>query len=159
MEDEELERLLVDTESDRVERKASASDADKIREAICAFANDLADHRQPGVVFVGATDSGECANLSITDELLRKLADMNTDGNILPIPSMTVEKRMVRGCELAVVIVQPSDAPPVRFRGRICIRTGPRRAIASAQDERILNEKRRFRDLPFDIQPVHHANS
>ena len=30
MEDEELERLLVDTESDRVERKASATDADKI---------------------------------------------------------------------------------------------------------------------------------
>ena len=30
----------------------------------------------------------------------------------------------------------------------------PRRAIASAQDERILNEKRRHRDQPFDVQPV-----
>ncbi len=26
--------------------------------------------------------------------------------------------------------------------------------IASAQDERILNERRRYRDLPFDVQPI-----
>ena len=48
----------------------------------------------------------------------------------------------------------PSDTPPVRHRGRIWIRVGPRRAIASAQDERILNEKRRHRDPHFDAQPV-----
>jgi ATP-dependent DNA helicase RecG len=31
--------------------------------------------------------------------------------------------------------------------------SGPRRAIASAQDERVLNERRRYRDRPFDAQP------
>lgn len=42
---EELEALMADLESDRVERKASISDRDRIRQAICAFANDLPDHR------------------------------------------------------------------------------------------------------------------
>ncbi|HMY76299.1 MAG TPA: transcriptional regulator, partial [Blastocatellia bacterium] len=40
MTDHDLENLLAEMESDRVERKAAASDRDKIRQAICAFAND-----------------------------------------------------------------------------------------------------------------------
>jgi len=67
---------------------------------------------------------------------------------------MTVAKRALRGAEMAVVTVAPSDSPPVRYKGRMYIRIGPRRGIASAQDERILNEKRRYGDLPFDAQPV-----
>ena len=87
MTDQELEVLLKDIESDVVERKQSLGGdvSDKVRQAICAYANDLPDHRKPGVVFVGAWDDGSCARLSITDELLRTLADMKTDGNILPI--------------------------------------------------------------------------
>jgi predicted HTH transcriptional regulator len=47
--DAELEVLLADTESDRVERKAAwAGDApEKSRQAVCAFANDLPGHGQP----------------------------------------------------------------------------------------------------------------
>ena len=151
--------MMQDLESDVVERKESLAGQapDTIRQAICAFANDLPDHRKAGVVFVGARDDGSCAGLAITDRLLLTLADMKTDGNILPIPSMSVERRRLAGCELAVVIVQPSDAPPVQYRGRIWVRTGPRRAIASAQDERILDEKRRHHDLPFDLHPIQHA--
>ncbi len=70
MDDSELEQLLCDLESDRVERKASVSDGDKIRQAICAFANDLPSHQNPGVVFIGANDDGTCAHLPITDQLL-----------------------------------------------------------------------------------------
>jgi ATP-dependent DNA helicase RecG len=44
MTDAELETLLADAESDRCERKQSLSDADRVREAICAFANDLPTH-------------------------------------------------------------------------------------------------------------------
>jgi ATP-dependent DNA helicase RecG len=159
MTDQELEMLLKDIESDAVERKESlGGDArDTIRQAICAFANDLPDHRKPGVVFVGVRDNGSCTGLPITDELLRTLADMKTDGNILPIPSLAVERKKLAGGEVAVVTVQPSDAPPVQYKGRIWVRTGPRRGIASAQDERILNEKRRYRDLPFDLHPIQHA--
>ena len=153
MDDQELVQLLHDIESDRVERKASLADAGKICEAICAFANDLPDHKRPGILFVGARDDGSCA-IQITDRLLQTLADMRQNGNITPFPSMTVQERLLAGCEMAVVVVQPSDAPPVRYKGRTWIRVGPRRAIATPDEERRLAEKRRSADLPFDIRPV-----
>jgi ATP-dependent DNA helicase RecG len=159
MTDEELERLLADVESDRSERKQSLTDPDKIRQAICAFANDLPNHGAPGVLFIGAKDDGSCAGLAITDELLRSLADMRQDGNIVPFPSITVQKRSLNRCEIAVVMVEPSDAPPVRYKGRVCIRVGPRRAIATPEEERRLTEKRRSGDLPFDIRPMRHATT
>ena len=157
--DVELEALMTDVESDLVERKA-AFDGDvprAVRQAICAFANDLPDRRRPGVVFIGVRDDGTPAGLEINDALLLKLAHCKTDGNILPLPAMTVGKHTLRGADVAVVTVAPADSPPVRFQGRIWIRVGPRRAVASAQDERILNEKRRHGDAPFDAQPVHGA--
>lgn len=116
-EEQELETLLQDLESDGVERKASAADGEKIRQALCAFANDLPNHRQPGVLFVGVHDDGGCAYLSITDELLRTLADMRSDGNITPFPTMTVQKRTLHGCELALVTVSPSDPPRCATKG------------------------------------------
>lgn len=157
MDDQELERLLRDTESDRVERKASLADRDKIRQAICAFANDLPGYGQPGVLFIGVQDDGSCAGLTITDELLRTLADMRSDGNIVPFPALTVQKRVLAGCEVAVVLVMPSDDPPVRYQGRIWVRVGPRRAVATEQEERLLTEKRRARHLPFDLREVQAA--
>ncbi|MCW5221738.1 hypothetical protein D5041_18920 [Verminephrobacter aporrectodeae subsp. tuberculatae] len=99
-------------------------------------------------------DDGTPANLAITGDLLETLAGIRADGNIQPMPSMTVEKRTLLGAEVAVVTVSPSDAPPVRYKGRTYIRVGPRGGIAGRQDERILNERRRHRDLPFDLQPV-----
>ena len=147
---------MVDTESDLTERKESwrGDSPDAGRQAVCAFANDLPGHRRPGVLFVGAKDDGTPSGLPITDELLRTLADIKTDGNMLPPPSLTVETRTLRGVVVAVVSVSPSDAPPVRYRGRIWVRVGPRRALATAQDERILNERRRSYDVPYDLRPV-----
>lgn len=155
--DRELEALLAAPESDQIERKESfKGDApNTVREAVCAFANDLPGHGTPGVVFVGVRDDGATAGLAVTDELLRALSDIKTDGNIVPPPTLVVERRIVRGDELAVITVAPADAPPVRYRGRIWVRVGPRRGVATAQDERILNERRRHRDRPFDIQPVY----
>lgn len=72
----------------------------------------------------------------------------------MPPPSLSVAKQQLKGVEMAVITVLPADSPPVRHRGRVWIRIGPRRGIASAQDERILNEKRRHRDRPFDVQPM-----
>ena len=158
--DEELEALLANTESDLAERKESwRGDApDAGRQAVCAFANDLPGHGKPGVLFVGARDDGTPSGLPITDELLRTLADIKTDGNMLPPPSLTVERRRLRGVDVAIVTVLPADSPPVRYRGRIWVRIGPRRSISTAQDERILNEKRRHRDQPYDLHPVHSAS-
>jgi len=157
MNDNELEILLRDLESDTVERKTSLADRDKICQVICAFANDLPDNRKPGVVFIGANDDGSCARLEITEQLLITLANMRSDGNILPMPAMTVEKKRLGSGEFAVVIVQPSDAPPVRYKGRTYIRVGPRRAVATLEEERRLGEKRLARDLPYDIRPVSSA--
>jgi ATP-dependent DNA helicase RecG len=154
--DSELENLLDDLESDLTERKQSfkGDTHKKARQAVCAFANDLPNHNQPGVLFIGANDDGSPSQLPITDELLCSLADMKTDGNILPLPTLFVEKRNLKGVDMAVVTVHPSDMPPVKYSGRIWIRTGPRRAIANAQDERILTEKRRYKTLPFDLYPI-----
>src|SRR5579863_473308 len=124
MNDAELEELLADLESDRVERKASMSDPERVCQAICAFANDMPNHQLPGVVFIGANDDGTCAGLQVSDELLLNLAHMRSDGNIVPLPSITVQKRNLNGCDKAVVVVQPSFAPPVRFKGRVWIRVG-----------------------------------
>lgn len=150
MDDSDLLMLFRDGESDRVERKASLADRSKIREAMCAFANDLPGHGEPGVVFVGVNDDGSCSNLEITDELLRTVSQWRDDGNILPLPSLTVEKRTLDGCTVAVITVEPADAPPVAYRGRTYVRIGPRRGIATPDDERRLAERRRTRDLPFD---------
>ena len=157
--DAELAALLTDVESDLVERKETfAGGAPKtVREAICAFANDLPGHRRPGVVFIGARDDGTSSGLEINDALLLQLAHCKTDGNILPPPTMTVGKRRLAGADVAVVMVAPADAPPVRYDGRIWTRTGPRRAIATAQDERVLNERRRHGDAPYDVAPVRGA--
>jgi ATP-dependent DNA helicase RecG len=155
--DTELSSLLADLESDRVERKASLSDRGRIRQAICAFANDLPDHRETGVLFIGVHDDGSCAHLPITDELQRTLADMRSDGNILPFPTRTVQKRTVGTCDVAVVEVQPSLSPPVRYDGRVWIRVGPRRGTATLEEERRLTEKRRAGDLTFDQRPVQGA--
>jgi len=154
--DQELEALLSDTESDLAERKQSfrGDVPKKGRQAVCAFANDLPNHNEPGVLFIGACDDGSPSHEPITDELLCCLADMKTDGNILPLPVLSVEKRLLREAEMAVVTVMPSDMPPVKFEGRIWVRTGPRRSIANEQEERILNERRRHKTLPFDIYPI-----
>lgn len=157
MTDEELEQLLDDIESDRVERKESPADGDKIRQAICAFANDLPGHERPGVLFVGVNDEGVPVGLAVTEQMLQNLASMRGDGNILPFPSLDVQKRSLKGNDVAVVLVYPSAAPPVKFKGTIWIRSGPRRGIANPDDERRLNEKRRFRDLPADIRPINSA--
>lgn len=155
--DAQLEAMMTDLESDRVERKQSfkGSAPETVREAVCAFANDLAGHGQPGVVFIGAKDDGTPAEgFAVTDELLRQLADIKTDGNIAPPPTLLVEKRRLASADFAVITVWPCDTPPVRYKGRIHVRWGPRRGLATVQDERILNERRRHRDRPFDVQPL-----
>ncbi len=45
-------------EADRVEFKEAVSDGAGIRQAICAFANDLPDRGAPGSVFIGVRDDG-----------------------------------------------------------------------------------------------------
>ena len=153
----ELEALMSDLESDLVERKESAADGKKIRRNVCAFANDLPGNGRPGVVLVGVRDDGSCSSLPINDDLLTKLANIHGEGDILPLPSMTVQRRTLKGCEVAVVSVEPSADTPVRYRGRVWVRVGPSVREGSMENERLLTERRRASDLPFDSRPVNGA--
>src|SRR5215468_7158299 len=84
---------------------------------------------------------------------MKDVAGMRSDGNILPLPSLTVEKVALRGTPVAVVEVLPSEAPPVRFKGQVWIRVGPRRDVASIEEERRLTERGVSNALPFDRRP------
>ncbi|MCA9710862.1 MAG: putative DNA binding domain-containing protein, partial [Myxococcales bacterium] len=148
-----LRALMTDLESDRVERTVSVNKTDKFCRAICAFANDFPGHGRPGYLLVGVHDDGRPSGLEVTDRLLLNLGGLRTDGNIQPIPSMTVTKVVLPEGEIAVVEVLPSLMPPVRYDGRIHIRVGPRRAIASEQEERILTERRVSAARSFDLTP------
>jgi ATP-dependent DNA helicase RecG len=156
--DDELREIAHDLESDRVERKQALTDRDRVAQAVCAFANDLPGYGLPGYVLVGVDDAGQPNALPITDSLLLSLGGLRDDGSILPLPSVTVGKRVVDGVEIAVVEVMPSSVPPVRYKGRPWIRVGPRRALATAEEEARLAERRRAADLPFDARPLPSAS-
>ena len=151
---EEIRAFLKDIEADNVERTVSTNKTDKFCQAICAFANDMPGHGSPGYLFIGADDAtGDIAGLEITDQLLQQLASYRDSGQIVPLPSLTVYKRSFPEGNIAVVEVQPSDMPPVRYRGRVWILVGPRRGIATEQEERILTERRVHGAKTFDMQP------
>ena len=152
--DAKLQQLMAELESDLIERKESAADGRRIRRNICAFANDLPGNGRPGVVLVGVRDDGTCASLPIDDDLLVRLSNIRGEGDILPLPSMTVQKRHLNGCDVAVVTVEPSADPPVRYRGRVWVRVGPSIHEGSVEDERLLSERRRAADLSFDSRPA-----
>ena len=155
MTEADLRKLMVDLESDRVERTVLTRKTDKFSEAVCAFANDLPGHRLPGHLLLGVRDDGTTDGLSVTDELLRNLGALRDSGRILPLPAMTVSRITLSdgSGDVAIVEVLPSDLPPVRYEGRIWIRVGPRRAIASEQEERILTERRTALARTFDARP------
>ena len=111
---EQLRRLIADHESDRVELTVSTTRTDKFGEAICAFANDFPNHRQPGYLIIGVDDKANVSGLTVGDELLQNLGALRSNVNIEPLPAMTVQKYALPEGEVAVVEVLPSDLPPVR---------------------------------------------
>ena len=152
---EQVQEVLTSTEADRIERTRSTKDTDKFREAICSFSNDMPGHGKPGYLLVGLEDDGSLSpGFVATDEIQKQFASYRDDGQILPQPMLSVYKQPhPSGGEFLVVEVQPSDLPPVRYRGRIHIRVGPRKATASESDERRLLERRSARFRTFDITP------
>lgn len=154
----ELLHLLKDIESDRVERTESSKNTEKFSEAVCAFANDLANHKLVGYLLIGVKDNGTLSGLTVTDQLLQNLAALRSDGNIQPLPVIHVAKFNFPEGDIAVVEVMPADMPPVRYKGRIWIRVGPRRAIASEAEERRLLERRTAFIKTFDAQPCKESN-
>ena len=154
---EEIKAMLFSTETSRIERTGSTGDMDKFQEAICAFSNDMSNSRQNGYLIIGAHDNGKLSGLKVDDNLFKKISSIRSDGNILPIPMMTCERYEMEGGDLLIVEVQPSFSTPVRYRGRTFIRIGPRRDIATIDEERILTEKRMNYMATFDASPCYGA--
>ena len=149
----ELNKLILDTESDRIERTISTNNTDKFSQAICAFANDMPNHKQSGFLLIGVNDEGHVSGLTVTDQLLLNLAAIRSNGNVLPQPVINVSHHKLLGGEVAVVEVTPSNLPPVRYKGLVWIRVGPSKAVASEQEERILSERRVALAKSFDARP------
>jgi ATP-dependent DNA helicase RecG len=147
-----IDALLADLESFRVERTESLTDTEKFCKAICAFANDMPGSSLPGYLFVGVDKSGKPTGAKVDERLLESLAGHRDNGNILPIPSIHVFKEIYAGTAIAVVEVMPSDMPPVRYKQTVWIRTGPSADRATAEQERRLEERRVDRAKTWDTR-------
>jgi len=118
---DELKAMMLDMESDRIERTISFKE-DKLGPATCAFSNDVANHKKPGYILIGANDDGTVNGMTITDEELQKIGNIKSNGNVLPQPSLIVSTvYRLDGGDVVVVEVQPSSYPPVRYDGRCCL--------------------------------------
>ncbi|MEN3540018.1 ATP-binding protein [Microbispora sp. ZYX-F-249] len=150
----DLADLLGDQESTVLEFKQSISNRDKIGQAICAFANDLCG-RGGGNLLIGVDDKGRpVPDVKISDEVLRNLTDFRDRGQILDLPSMTVETGVFKGETVIRIHVEASATPPVRYNGVVWVRPGPTTRRATREDERVLTERRRALDGPFDGRSV-----
>jgi ATP-dependent DNA helicase RecG len=154
---DQISFLLGDIENERVERTISTKDTDKFAKAVCAFANDLSNKRQPGYLLIGVFDNGKLNGLKVTDEILRNLAGLRADGNIQPKPALMVEKFSFPSGDIAVVEVQPSKNTPVKYKGVTYVRIGARKAEANEEEERILREKSEVKSPTFDTTPCTHS--
>lgn len=157
---DDIRQLIQRGETDRVELTRAAQDNEKFREAICSFSNDMAGRGLPGYLFIGIDEKDPAYRLPVTTEMLEKLVGLRSDGAIMPLPMMSV-KRVPHpdgGGEAIVIEVQPHDLPPVRYKGRIHIRIGPRKDVASESEERVLIERRTANFRTFDATPCFEGN-
>lgn len=105
----QLRHILSDAESHHVERTTSTSNMDKFCQAICAFSNDVSGSGKNGYLVIGSYDDGKLSGLKVDDRLLLQIANIRTDGNVLPQPVMTVEKFSFNDGDVLVAEIQPSS--------------------------------------------------
>ena len=153
MNQSELEMAWNTQESEHIERTKSY-DLNKIRENICAFANDLSNSRKAGIIFVGQNDDLACANLSFGDKELTALAD---ESNLIPFPVFSVQQIEVNKCKAIAIIVQPSLSVPVRFKQTVFVRIGASTRKASHEAEQRLIQKQRHHFSSFELSAVRGA--
>lgn len=150
----DLAGLLGTRETAALEFKESANNRDAIAEVVCALANDLAC-TGGGDVLIGVTDDGRPVHgIDTSDRALLTLTELRDDGRILDRPSIMVQTARYSGEPVIRIHVEPSSTPPVRFKGIVWVRPGPTTRRANRDDERVLNERRRSMDTPFDSRPV-----
>ncbi|MFC5853468.1 helix-turn-helix domain-containing protein [Streptomyces chlorus] len=137
--------------------KRDGKRGDAIGNAVCAMANDLAG-KGGGDILIGVADDGSpIDDVDVSDRTLLALTDLRDDGRILDRPSFTVQAAVYRGKPVVHIHVEASAALPVRFEGVVWVRPGPTTRKATREDERVLTERRRAGDGPFDSRPVPRA--
>ncbi|HMT54842.1 MAG TPA: ATP-binding protein [Saprospiraceae bacterium] len=149
-----LDQLLLDMESDLIERTISIRE-NKLGPAVCALSNDFPNHKKPGYILLGVKDDGKLAGMKWSDEELQAIGNVKTNGNVLPQPSMVVSQIFkYQDGEVVVIQVTPSPYPPVRYDGRCWIRIGPRMDKATVEEEKNLIERRASYAKTYDLVPA-----
>ncbi|MBI1759444.1 MAG: putative DNA binding domain-containing protein [Actinobacteria bacterium] len=148
---DDLAQTLGRRESATLEFKRTAKDRNKLREAICALANDLTG-AGGGDLLIGVADDGTACPVDASDRALLAITAIRDEGNILDRPSMVVDRALFNGHEVIRVHVHASHTPPVRLDGVAWVRPGPSTRRASTNDERVLSERSAATALPFDAR-------
>lgn len=150
----DLASLLGTQEHAALEFKREAKDRHAIRKAICALANDL-QGRGGGDVIIGVDKQGRpVGGVNTSDEALLTFTNIRDEGLILDRPSMVVTGELYQGLPVIRIRVNASRTPPVRFENVVYVRPGPSTQRATRDDERVLTERRRSFETPFDVRPV-----
>ncbi|MFI6759011.1 ATP-binding protein [Micromonospora sp. NPDC050417] len=150
----DLALLLGTQETATLEFKREATDRNAIRKAICALANDLPG-AGGGHLIIGVDDKGvPVGNTDVSDAALLKITEYRDQGLILDRPSMVVTAEKFHGVDVLLVTVNASHTPPVRFENVVYVRPGPTTRRAGRDDERVLSERRRSFETPFDVRVV-----
>lgn len=105
----ELRALIASGEADRVEWTRAAQDTEKLREAICAFSNDMAGRGLPGYLIIGIDEKEPSFRLPITTDILERLASLRSlrsDGAIPPLPVMSIARLPHPEGDRDVVVVE-----------------------------------------------------
>ena len=108
---DELRTIIAGGENERVEMTRAFDKADKIGQAVCAFANDFPDSGEAGILLLGVDNDGTIAGRRIEDQQLASLGGLKSDGNLFPPPSMSVEKMTFPEGDVVVLTVFPSKYP------------------------------------------------
>ncbi|MGW4461146.1 ATP-binding protein [Micromonospora sp. NPDC004704] len=150
----DLALLLGTQETAALEFKREATDRNAIRKAICALANDLPG-AGGGHLIIGVDDGGQpVRGMDISDAALLRITEYRDQGLILDRPSMVVSAEKFDGVDVILIRVNASRTPPVRFDNVVYVRPGPTTRRAMRDDERVLSERRRSFETPFDVRVV-----
>ena len=158
LKEKELKELIESEENESLE-KCESPQMDKIAQAVCAFSNDLSQSQKPAVILIGVKDKGGLSGLSVNDETLTKLANIQHNGNIHPFPAIDIKKLSFSSKgDVAVIQVQPSSNTPVRWRNTCYVRIGASVQKASEEQEKLLIEKRASFHVPEDMRGIADAD-
>ncbi len=161
MDSHELAELLR-TESDRVEWKESAKNADDVFQPVCALANDLGGSGEVGFVLFGVKKDGSVVGVDTRgrrlDDLQQQLANRLTSTALYPTPAFDLQAVETAGQTVVVLRVWPYPVPPVVTVNSIAwVRKGTTTRRATEADLLRLRERRPEASRPFDTRPLREA--